>query len=517
MRLRPHAISLAAILFAGVFIGFHWILPVSPRAVLQLGDDAEFREFSPDSSTFVTARSGMGGKIGPVRVWDTQTDRERFAVEQAGSALETVLFSPDSRLLATRLQEKDAAQGLGDEKRRARFAIRLWDLRTGEEFATLRPPPYEVERGGTVGFPFCFTPDGQFLAFDDVPSRSGGRYFTRFWNIRARSDAGRIEGSYWVPQTGADSHAIVNFGYDDQDKLNRVLFWSSPANGPPRRLREFRIRADNGAFSPDLSTMASFKWPDDPAKPTEMSLWDMATGLKRCSFAYHEGDTSIQSLSFYDNGRVLVANGGGGSQFDWHFRTTLWDITATPKRIGSFSPQATLSSDGQWLAVPHENGAKLYRVAGMQQHGEFTVKNDRGPSMWGSYNNMKEYPSLSFSPNGRLLVVSGLFRTGQTLPFTDWVPRWIRSFVYSADDSVVRLWETDTGKQHAAFSGCRQVFFSPDGKTLATLHENGVLKLWAIPLHRSLVMSLALTFISWLPPILILRWVLGLSRRRRRA
>jgi WD40 repeat protein len=93
----------------------------------------------------------------------------------------------------------------------------------------------------------------------------------------------------------------------------------------------------------------------------------------------------------------------------------------------------------------------------------------------------------------------------------------MQRFVYHPGDSVVRLWDTETGKQTAAFFQCRRAFFSPDGKTLASLHENGVLKLWALPLQRPMVVSLALTVICWLPAILIFWCVRGLSRRGRGA
>jgi WD40 repeat protein len=373
MRFRPRGIGLAAILFVAVLIGFHWILPVSPRAVLQLGNNPrfvnnnEFLGFSPDSSTFVTAKREMGNKIGPVRVWDTQTGTERFAVEEAGSVLETVLLSPDSRLLATRLEKKDAD-------------LRLWDIQTGEEIATLRPPPHVK-----VGFLFRFTPDGQFLVFDDLPSRSGGRYFTRFWNIRARRDAGHIEGegSYWSLRMGADSHSLVKFGQKDHGEPNRLCFWSTPAEGPPRLLREVHLPATNGPVSPDHSTMASFESLPGAEKATEITLWDLAAGQKRCAFAYDEVDTRIGSLSFSANNRLLVAQSAWGMQHDWHTRTTFWDIASNPMQIGSFSEKPLLSPDGEWLALPLDNGARLYRVAPMRKCLNLAVTDDVGPSYIG--------------------------------------------------------------------------------------------------------------------------------------
>jgi WD40 repeat protein len=496
-RLHAGGTSLALMLFACTFSAFHWILPVYPQVVLHLGNNAQFLEFSPDSSTFVTARREEFDNIGPLRVWDAQTGSERLSLSPGWTSLQAVCFSPDSRFLAA--YEKDAD-------------LKVWDAQTGEELSRLRPPPYL-----STGLYFRFTPDGRFLVFQDLRSATPGTSFVRFWHIRTKKDVGRIEDCYWSIQIAPDCRSIVTLGRDNRYRLDRVMFWSCPADGPPRRLKEFRIRGDNGAFSPDQSTMASFDWPGDPAKPTEITLWDMATGLKRCSFAYNEGDIHVQSLTFSANGRMLMASGGGGTQLDWRTRTTLWDVTSTPIHIGSFSPHATLSSDNQWLAVPHDNGATLYRVAGIQQHGDFTVNADRGPSMWGVYNNRKEYPSLIFSPDARLLAVTGLYHYPPSSPIISRMPSWISRFLYPAGGSVVRLWDTENGKQHAALFGCRQVFFSPDGKMLATLLESSVLKLWALPLRRPLATSLALTIVLWLPLMLIGWGVINLSRRGRAA
>jgi WD40 repeat protein len=348
--------------------------------------------------------------------------------------------------------------------------------------------------------------DPECLKFSPDNRTFGGRL--RVWDLKTGKE------QFAVAQATPARGSFATFGRTPLGKLDRVIVWSSPADGPPRRLSEFRISADRGAFSPDLSRMACFNWPDDPKKRTEIELWDMVTGRKRCSFAYNERDTRIESLSFSDNGKVLVANAEGGSPLDWYTRTTLWDVTSTPTQIGSFSPPATLSSDGKWLAVPTPNGATLYRVARMERRANLTVTGDIGPYIW--WATVKEYPSLLFSPDTRLIAVAGL-RTEPRLPTMNWMPPWITRLIYASpkNELLVRLWETETGKQHAAFSDCSRVIFSPDGKLLATLH-NGVFKVWEVPLHRSLATSLAWAAVLWLPLTLVWRCTIRLSHRGRR-
>jgi hypothetical protein len=71
----------------------------------------------------------------------------------------------------------------------------------------------------------------------------------------------------------------------------------------------------------------------------------------------------------------------------------------------------------------------------------------------------------------------------------------------------VRLWDTRTGRQQAAFFECRQALFSPDGKTLATMHDNSIMKFWDVPLRKPLGTVLACTSISWLAAVLVWRLI----------
>src|SRR5260370_4048340 len=245
----------------------------------------------------------------------------------------------------------------------------------------------------------------------------------------------------------------------------------------------------------------------DPKKLTEMAIWDTATGERQFSFDYDEKDTQTQDLTFFANGKMLVASGGGGTQLDWHTHTTLWDVASTTVQIGSFSGRPELSSDGQWLALPDDNGAMLYRAATMRQHGNLTAKDDVGPSIFGTYNNMKQNPSLLFSPDGRLIAVGGLYRFAPQLSWQRWLPSKMSSFLDGSSGSVTRLWETETGKECAAFVECRPAFFSPNGTTLVTVPSGGLMKLWDLPLHEPLAMVFGLTVILWLPFVFIWRFI----------
>src|SRR5205085_2163783 len=104
-----------------------------------------------------------------------------------------------------------------------------------------------------------------------------------------------------------------------------------------------------------------------PGGATEIVLWDSASGAKRVSFSYDEGDTHMQQLAFLAGGMVLWASGGGGTQLSWRTKDTLWDVTSAPRRIGTFSARPALSPDGRFIALPRDTGADLYVTAAMKR------------------------------------------------------------------------------------------------------------------------------------------------------
>ena len=253
------AMALAAVLFACIFVPLHWLMPLTPRATLTVNGDAQFLEFSPDSSMVATARNADGKRLGPLQVWDVETGKERFAVGHGWTALELVHFSPNNQHIAARCKGQD---------------LKVWDVVTGQELCSVSPPPYR-----TGWFFYNFSADGKFLVMSEDSPTLPDRSFIRFWSIGANREVERIEDCFWAGQPAPDGHSVANFGYDEQRNIDRVTFWSSPGDGPRRILREFRFVATGATFSPDLSTMASFIWRGGAAKPIEISLWDMATGL----------------------------------------------------------------------------------------------------------------------------------------------------------------------------------------------------------------------------------------------
>jgi WD40 repeat protein len=410
------------------------------QGTLVLPEQNDILGFSPDRKTLLTAREGaFGRRRGPLRLWDIRAGKERFAVAGDWKGIETVLFSPDGKLLAAHELEGD---------------LKVWDAGTGKELAAV-PAPTKF----TNWVNFRFTPDGRMLAIQDYTRGWPDKDFVRLWDVRARRDVGFIEGYFWAMAISPGSRTAATYTRKDRGQVDRVMLWGLAGVKPGDKLKETKVSADEVAFSPDLATFATSKRSAVPGGPTEIAIWDTRSGAMRVSFLYdEEGDTHIQQLEFLAGGKVLWASGGGGTQLSWQTKDTLWDVTSAPRRIGTFPVRPALSPDGKYVALPKDNGADLHLAEGMEKRGDLTHAGDIGPSF--SFNNIKVYPSVQFSADGRLAAVTGLH------------PDPIRGGgVYGP---VARLWQTGIGRELLSIPGCRQVVFSPDGKTLATLEGNVV-------------------------------------------
>jgi hypothetical protein len=224
----------------------------------------------------------------------------------------------------------------------------------------------------------------------------------------------QIERYFGTLQYASDLRAVVTFSRNNQSMVDGVQVWSSPAEGPCRIVKEIRPLANQVVFSPDLCTMATLNVLDDATKPVEIDVWDTATGGKRGSTPFT--CTSFDRFSFAADGKMLVASGNESAPA-WLPRTTLWRVSSSVTLIGSFNVEPAVSPDGKWLAIPQNNGAKLYRLAGMLEHAQLTDKQDSPPTPPSGppFPQSQMYPSILFSPDSQLVAIAGLYRHPQKL------------------------------------------------------------------------------------------------------
>ncbi len=228
-------------------------------------------------------------------------------------------------------------------------------------------------------------------------------------------------------------------------------------------LREHSVRADSIAFSHTLDSFATANTTGQPRDSAEIKIVDMATGRARLTFAYTDEEVHTQTISFSRDGRLLIA-GGGRSQ---HCGSTVWDIGGQmARKIGSYPVEPEVSHNGRLLAVGSESRATLVEATTGRERGELMRAGDVTRSSF-YYNGRKSYPSATFSPDGRIVVVWRIYGDSRTTRLR----------------RIARVWRVESLTELCTSEPCDDVMFSPDNRALVMLAWNGTLKLRHI--HQS--------------------------------
>ena len=289
---------------------------------------------------------------GEITFWDVKTS-QKSTIQTVGDRdwCPTLAFSPDGTKLVSTGAEGSTVFGTGISTWRPDHLIRLTDVMTGRELATLRYVSGIEE--------LTFSPDGKTVAF------------TGFGEIRLWNTETGDEQAIPLADLRADIHNIpivsaVVFSPDGRwlvsgTQNGKIQMWDVATGEALIAFAEPTVRADQGgisavAFSPDGTLLAA-------GAHTQVHLWEVDTGNKFFSIStVHKRGNRIfhnfpEPLVFSPDGAVLV-NG-----LD-HGAIQLWDVTTGDSIAvldGHTQKVETLafSPDGKTLASTGEDGTIL--------------------------------------------------------------------------------------------------------------------------------------------------------------
>ncbi len=428
--------------------------------------------FSPDGGTLATVKGSFQG----IKLWDIASGvTKKTLMDDFGSvAIDTVLFSPDGKILAT-----DKYKGLilwdvitGENKKLnghtdgiGGFAfspngqilascsrdqtIRLWDVATGTHKKTL---------SGHTDFvtSVSFSPDGKTLASGSLDNT------IRLWDIETGAHVKTLKekqgnkigkGNFSQVSFSPNGKKLISWGRGDSE----VFLWNVLTGAYNQVDAQTRYRM-SVRFSPDGNTIAT------ASKDHTIDFIDPSTGIHKERII---GET-YKDLTFFMGAfadLTLSPDGTKCVSVKIDNSINLWDINTKQFKIltahthedkNRTLSKLLFSSDGSKFAGVYTDGmVRLWdTITGKELHA-LTSKHSSKEKIH------RHIPALgiSFSPDNRRLASANI-------------------------DHNIHMWDIATGVLKRTFKGHKEriesLLFSSDGETLVSGSQDGTIRLWDV-------------------------------------
>jgi WD40 repeat protein len=275
-----------------------------------------------------------------------------------------VKFSPDGATLAS----------YGADGR-----IRLWDIRSGDEFATFRHHP--------VVMAIAFSPDGKLIA------SGGADKAIIVWDTETGLENKVFEGHAWGIGWQALDWSPDGSLIASGDRAGVVRVWDVETGNERSVLRGHQDDITGITFSPGNRLLLS------GSEDATIKVWDVDTASEEVTLRGHT--EALGDVAFSPDGSLLASISGSVTEKDNTVRlwqTENWEQIAVMDAHDiswygdiSFSPDETMlvSSGGYW----NDNTMRIYDVNKGEQVAVFEGGADG-------------IVGVAFGPDGRLIVTS---------------------------------------------------------------------------------------------------------------
>ena len=412
----------------------------------KLGYDTMVMALSPDA-TRLAATSSDGYEIFPIWVWDANTGELLFSLEGHTRRIEALVFSPDSKTLAS-----------GD----IRNTIRLWDMDTRTPRAS-----FKISTGGFRAL--TLSRNGKILASGSYDGK------VRLWDATVKKQEGLGTLGQYTPMLTLRGHrnpvSTLAFSPDGKTLITASLYGNIRAWDTTTGSERFTCSGHLGnplafVFSETGSTFTSVHRSQNWTG-VQLMDWDVNTGNQ---LSIHFLNTNGAFGTISPDGKTIITD-----DYWEHNITQLWDVKAKRAR-------ATLKGAPK----------KKRRPGGTLFQAEFTFSPDSKTVASGGKDNVVRLWDATERQPFDLKKFFGSFADTRHPRLTiQGHPVHVSTLAFSTDGKMlaggsnagsIHLWDAHTGTKFFTFTGhsnrVSAVAFSPDRKTLASGSQSGEICLW---------------------------------------